>query len=201
MAGFHGGAERQAQPHQPPGARVAPRRALASRLFKVSVLDQHKFVLADLIAARLVRCVYGLAFEAMACSPVDLPEGDPLHGRACGIERDGTRDEGQLQIALPVGSGCRHRKLQRKKGTVADGQARGVNGRKGQELQGGACSTSLTGMFRWSCGDSSPPLLRPASSRLDAQTSSFNGIRQTRAQGRTAFEPRQTRSIAHQTAL
>jgi hypothetical protein len=74
------------------------RRALASRLLKVSVLDQQKLVLADLIAARLVGCVYGLAgngideflFEAMACSPVDLPEGDPLGRRDCGTERDRT---------------------------------------------------------------------------------------------------------------
>jgi hypothetical protein len=38
--------------------RLTRRRALASRLLKVSVLDQQKFVLADFIAARLVGCVW-----------------------------------------------------------------------------------------------------------------------------------------------
>ncbi len=51
----------------------------------------------------------------MAGSPVDLPKGDPLSRRDCGIERDGTRDEGQLQIALPVGSGRRHQNATRYK--------------------------------------------------------------------------------------
>src|SRR4051812_25804003 len=43
------------------------RRALASRLLKVSVPDQQKFVLADLIAARLVGCVDGLAGNGIEC--------------------------------------------------------------------------------------------------------------------------------------
>ena len=94
---------------------------LMSRLRKLSVLDQQKVVFADLIAARLVGCVYGFSrngieeflFEAMARAPVNLPKGDPLRRRDCGIERDRTRHEGQFQIALPVWSGCRHRKLQR----------------------------------------------------------------------------------------
>src|SRR4051794_31610675 len=44
----------------------------------------------------------------MARAPVDLPEREPLRGGGRGVERDRTGDEGQLQIALPVGAGCRH---------------------------------------------------------------------------------------------
>ncbi|MCA1458790.1 hypothetical protein I6F35_37485 [Bradyrhizobium sp. BRP22] len=87
LRGFHAEARRQAP----------PRRALASRPLKVPVLDQQKLVLADLIATRLVDWLYSLAgnridklvFEAMARSPVDLPEGYPLRCRNCGIQRNG----------------------------------------------------------------------------------------------------------------
>jgi hypothetical protein len=58
------------------------RRTVAARPLKVAVLDQQKFVLADLIAARFVReihCLTGdrgheLVSQAMTRAPVDLPE-------------------------------------------------------------------------------------------------------------------------------
>ena len=77
---------------------------LMPRLRKLSVLDQQKVVFADVIAARLIGCIYGFSrngieqflFEAMARAPVNPPKGDPLRRRDCGIERDRTRHEGQL---------------------------------------------------------------------------------------------------------
>src|SRR3954463_13051899 len=53
--------------------------------------------------------------EAVAGAPVDLSEGETLSRRGRGPERDRTGDEGQLQIAVPVGAGRGHRKLQHSK--------------------------------------------------------------------------------------
>src|SRR3954452_24500365 len=66
----------------------------------------------------------------MARAPVDLPEREPLRRRGRGVERDRTGDEGQLQIALPVGSGCWHRKTPKQQGIKQVDAGRGFNGRK-----------------------------------------------------------------------
>jgi hypothetical protein len=66
----------------------------------------------------------------MACAPVDLPEREPLRRRDRGVERDRTRDEGQLQITLPVGAGCRHRKTPTQRGINSRRCRWGLNGRK-----------------------------------------------------------------------
>jgi len=73
------------------------------------------------VAPRLVRSIDPVAhdridrlvLEATAREPVDPPEREPLRGRASGVQRDWARDKRELQIALPVGAGRRHEKLQR----------------------------------------------------------------------------------------
>ncbi len=90
----------------------------------VIVLIKHEAVIgiadidafADLVAAAFVGGVDRLASlvidqllaDAIAGDFVDLPEGDALAGGGRRIKRHGTGDEGELQIALPIGTSGGH---------------------------------------------------------------------------------------------
>ena len=91
---------------------------LCANILQVFVLDDHELVLANFVAARLVGRPDGLArnpveellAQRIACSPVYLAEGDALAGIDSRVEGDGTRDQRQLEVPLPVGPGG-HKKL------------------------------------------------------------------------------------------
>jgi hypothetical protein len=77
---------------------------------ELRVLDDQILPLGDLVAAALVLRVDRLAgflIDELLTQPVtgrfvDLPEGDALCARAGGVQCDRARDQGQLEIALPV---------------------------------------------------------------------------------------------------
>jgi len=80
--------------------------------FEFLVLDDQVLPLGDLVAAALVLGLDRLAgflVDELLTQPitgrlVDLPEGDALCGRAGGVQCDRARDQGQLEIAFPVGT-------------------------------------------------------------------------------------------------
>ena len=80
--------------------------------FELLVLDDQILALGDLVAAAFVLGIDRLAgflIDELLTQPiagrlVDLPEGDALCGRAGGVQCDRARDQGQLEIAFPVGT-------------------------------------------------------------------------------------------------
>jgi hypothetical protein len=85
-------------------------RAFDGDRVKLFVLDADVNALFDFVAAPLVVGVDRIAglfvdkllTEAVAGFLINLPEGDAL-GRGCrGVQRDRTRDEGELEVALPI---------------------------------------------------------------------------------------------------
>jgi hypothetical protein len=74
------------------------------------VLDHEVLPLGDLVAAPLVLGgdrLAGFLIDELLAQPiagrlVDLPERNPLRGRAGGMQRDRARDQRQLEIAFPV---------------------------------------------------------------------------------------------------
>ena len=91
--------------------------ALDLQCFKLLVFDQQKFVLANLETLAPILRTDGLAcliIDKLLSQPVtgllvDLAEGHAL-GRGRGrIERNGTGNQGELQIAFPVRAGCHNR--------------------------------------------------------------------------------------------
>ena len=119
----------------------AGRRTCAARPLDIAVLNQHKLVLADLVTPRLARRIDRFAGDGidqfvpkpMTGAPVDLPERDPLRHRGCGVKRDRTRNERQLQVAFPEGAGRGHEKLQTQRGHEGPWRP---NGPKAGEFQG-----------------------------------------------------------------
>jgi hypothetical protein len=80
------------------------------------IFNQDEGVLRDLIAATLILgfdrlpryVVNKLLAEAVAGRLVDLAERHPLARCRRGVEGDGTGNERELQIALPIGPGRGH---------------------------------------------------------------------------------------------
>jgi hypothetical protein len=80
--------------------------------FELLVLDDQVLPPGDLVASAPVLGVNWLAgffIDELLTQPiagrlVDLPEGDALCGRAGGVQCDRARDQGQLEVAFPVGS-------------------------------------------------------------------------------------------------
>src|SRR5207248_1735430 len=82
--------------------------------FDLVIIDFDVDAFFDLVALGLVVSFHGLAgliidqllAQAVAGFLVDLPERDPFRRGRRGTQGDGTRNEGELQIALPVRTGC-----------------------------------------------------------------------------------------------
>jgi hypothetical protein len=80
--------------------------------FELLILDHQVLALGDLVAAALVLGADGLAgflIDKLLTQPiagrlVDLPEGDAFSGRAGGVQCYRARDQGQFEMAFPVGT-------------------------------------------------------------------------------------------------
>ncbi len=89
--------------------------------FELGIVDQDVLALGVFVALALVLGLDRLAgdlvdellAQPIASLLVDLPESDPFARRGGGVKRDLARNQGQLEIALPIGASGRHARLLR----------------------------------------------------------------------------------------
>jgi hypothetical protein len=102
-----------------PGSALDYVVALDLDRLELLVLNQEIRVLRIFVSAALVRrfdglprhVVYELLAEPIAALLVELAERDPLARGRSRVERNRARNEGQLQVALPVGTNGWHAEL------------------------------------------------------------------------------------------